>query len=233
MLVALTVIMLLGAIAVPGVRAALGRARSARCAANLRDVGVLIRAYVQTHGDRGAPTVWGLDFYWNREPRIGWDIQTGAWAGVPGGQGTVWSCPAASVPYLGNARALGVNERFRVLAPGEKPRTRPRGTTYYVGPRWWHEPSRLVLAVDIQTNLREEGTALAHAADPDIGDLSDELVHGWQRPWDPPFHNLYLDRDGPHHGERYGAVFADGHASVRLYTKESDAVLWSGPRWWD
>ncbi|MBW7906926.1 MAG: hypothetical protein LC135_07350 [Phycisphaerae bacterium] len=232
-LVAASLVLLLVAIVIPGVRGAVARARSARCAGNLREMGVLIHGFVQSHGERAAPTVWGHDFHWDREPRLGWDIETGVWARVPGGIGTIWNCPAGGVPYLGNARALGVDERRRQFLPGEKPRTRPRGTIYHVGPRWWHEPSRLVLAVDLQTNLVEPGAPMAHAAEPLIGDLSDELVHGWLRPWDPPFHNLFLDRLGPHHAETYGALFADGHASVKLYVKESEAVLWSGPRWWD
>ncbi|HMQ15522.1 MAG TPA: hypothetical protein PKC49_06055, partial [Phycisphaerae bacterium] len=226
------VILLLVAIAIPGLKGGRERARSARCAANLREIGVLIHGYVQSNRDRAAPTVWGRDFYWDREPRIGWDIETGAWARVPGGVGTIWDCPAGNVPYLGNARALGVDERFRVFKPGERPLARSGGPIYYVGPRWWHEPWRLALCIDLQTDLQEPPWPFAHASEPFLGDVSDELVHGWLRPWSPPFHNLLLDRMGPHQRESSGVLFADGHAAVKLFIKENEGVFWSGPRWW-
>lgn len=232
LLVIAAILLLLISIAAPSVRGGLDRTRSAKCAANLHGVGVLIQSFVQSHGDQAAPTVWGRDFSWDKEPRLGWDIETGIWAGVPGGRGTVWNCPAGSIPYVGNARALGVDERFREFRAGDRPRVRSGGPIYRVGPRWWHEPSRLALALDIQTNLQEAHGPFSHAGQPLVGDLSDELTRGWLKSWDPPFHALLLDRWGPHQREAYGVLFADGHVTVKLYLKEYEGVLWSGPRWW-
>ncbi len=220
MLVVVAVIGLLIASIVPSLLSAHQRSVGAKCAGNLHQVGVLIYSFLGEHKDTVAPCVRDFDYYWDREPLIGWDIQTGTWAGVPGGAGTIWSCPAQRTPFVGNARALGLDTRY----------AKPDGMVYLVGPRWWKEPSKLVLAYDVQANMIEPPWPLAHAVEPNIGDISDENICGWNRDGPDVVMNMLLDIHGPHGGE-YGALFADGHAGVG-FPAEAGLLYWSGRRWW-
>lgn len=222
LLVVLGVVVLLGALLSSGVAKVRARSREARCIANLHSVGQLIHAYVQAHEDHAAPTVSDLDYYWDRGPQLGWDIRTGRWADSPGGPGSIWRCPVGRTPYMGNARALGLDAS----------QINPEWPVYLVGPDQWHEPARLVLCYDIQTNVVEYEFMLAHALDPYAADISDEHYYGWPRDTREPVVILNADRFGPHEGQRFGVLFADGHARNGLFPGNA-ALLWSGPRWWE
>jgi len=197
---------------------ALGRAKengwAAKCAANLRSVGHTIHAFAEAHEDRPAPTVWQRDTHWGRGPQIGWDIESGTWANVFGGPGSIWQCPRQRTPFVGNARALGTDRR-ELGEPRAVP-TRSR----------WHDPARLALCYDLQYDLLNG--LYAHALKPDAADLSDEYYR-W--PLEGPFIvGLFLPQWGPH-VEQYGVAFADGHSETGNFT-EQNARLWSGAPWW-
>ncbi len=221
MLVVVAVIGLLIASIVPSLLSAHQRSVGAKCAGNLHQVGVLIYSFLGEHKDTVAPCVRDFDYYWDREPQIGWDIRTGTWAGVPGGAGTIWSCPAQRTPFVGNARALGLDTSY----------AKSGGPVYLVGPRFWKEPSKLVLAHDVQADMIEPPWPYAHAVEPRIGDLSDENVAGWARDDIEIVHPMSLDILGPHHGQ-YGVLFADAHAGIG-YPQEAGLLYYSGRRWWE
>ncbi len=215
LLIVVGVITLLVGITVPTLGHARHQSRAIVCAANLRSVGQVIHEFANSHDDYVAPAVAFQDYWWGRGDQVGWDIETGTWAQIPGGRQSIWRCPGFGLPFVGNARALGL---WYIDA-------RP----YRVGLRQWYEPGRLALAYDLQPNLTE--TVYQHALDPTAGDLSDESYIPWPREPRPtlPFR---LDRYGPH-AEGYTVLFADGHArTTRAWATSSEAVYWSGPRWW-
>lgn len=210
---------LLAGFLVPTVWQARQRTRAVKCAANLRSIGQLIHGFANVHEDATAPVVRARDYYWDRGKQIGWDIETGRWAKVLGEIGGIWSCAEQQTAYVGNARALGLDNR-EALHGGQLHRvTRSR----------WHEPWRLALCYDLQYNLLDG--PYAHARDPLAADLSDEMHAAWPRGAEERVVPLYLPQWGPHR-EAYGALFADGHARIGIFRHETDAVLWSGPKWW-
>lgn len=219
LLIVIAIIMLLVAITLPAVRYARSRARDTLCTSNLRSVGQAIHSFVDAHGDHAAPCIRERDYYWDRGEQIGWDIQTGRWANIPGGPGTIWQCPAGQTAYMGNARALGLDCR----------KVNPDWPLYLVGPSRWYEPALLVLTYDLQTDLAD---FLPNGRDPYVGDLSDEEYSGWPRDVPDPVVPLRLDLPvGPHRGS-YGVLFADGHTAVGRFDGPEQALWWSGPRWW-
>ncbi|MCG3128882.1 MAG: hypothetical protein CHACPFDD_03778 [Phycisphaerae bacterium] len=157
------------------------------------------------------------DFHWERGKQIGWDITVGRWAETPGGLGTVWNCPQQATSYVGNARALGLDHR----------EVEPDGPVHIASRSKWSHTGRLVLCYDVQYNLLSG--RFANATDPAAADLSDENDYPW--PYDGEELPLWLPYWGPH-GERYGILFADGHAVCKSIPGQSEAVLWAGPRWW-
>ena len=215
------VVALIAVLTYPALRQARGKALEARCVANLRGVGQLIHSYAQAHEDRLAPAVRERDYYWNRGEQLGWDIQTGRWAHAIGGPGSTWRCPAGRTAYMANARATGLDSS----------RVNPDWPIYYVRTGQWVEPERLVVVYDAQTNMVEYPYGYPQAAEPWIGDLSDEQFIGWPRNEREVTMRFWMDRFGPHIGERYGVLFGDGHVRADLFT-DRRAVLWSGPRWW-
>lgn len=214
LIVTLAIIALLLGILVPSVTVARSRSAAARCASGLRSVGQTIDAFAESHDDRPAPTVWQRDTHWDRAPQIGWDLETGIWARLPGGSGTMWQCPQQRTAYVGNTRALGVDRREM----GDERYTVMRGQ--------WAEPAKLVLAYDLQYDLL--AGLFQHAADPTTADLSDEYYR-W-RMESRPFQRFYMPFSGPHR-EGYGVLFADGHTDFGLFT-DNQSVMWSGSRWW-
>lgn len=218
LLVVAGVLSVLAAIVLPGMVAMRARAQAAHCGSNLRQVGVLIHSFVNSHSDRAAPVISWRDYLWGQGKQIGWDIQTGTWAQVLGGPGSVWLCPAGATGYVGNARALGLDNREALEC----------GVLHEVGVRWWYEPAKLSLAYDLAGSRTE--LDYQHALDPASGDLSDETWVPWPRDTDRPTVPLELPGGGPHR-EAYGALFADGHARVDRF-RGTQTVLWSGPRWW-
>ncbi|MBU0617567.1 MAG: DUF1559 domain-containing protein [Planctomycetes bacterium] len=212
----IAIISLLMAIALPSVQSARAHAQAMRCAANLRSIGQLIHAFANAHQDCPAPTIWQQDTDWERGPQIGWDIETGRWASIPGGAQSVWDCSVQCTAFVGNARALGVDRREAV----------PGGELHLVRRNRWHDTSRLVLCYDLQYNVLD--LMYAHAQSASAADLSDEY-YPWphREPFTVP---LWLPRWGPH-DEAYGALFADGHATIDRYD-ERKAVLWTGLPWW-
>ncbi|KAA0219301.1 MAG: prepilin-type N-terminal cleavage/methylation domain-containing protein [Phycisphaerae bacterium] len=217
LLTVVAIVSLLVGVLIPAVGWSRARARDAGCLANLSHVGRAIHAFSNSNDDAPAAAVRDRDYFWDREPRLGWDIMTGAAVGVPGGADSVWRCPSGETAYVGNVRALGMDNR-QAIDDGllhRVPRTR------------WHSPSRLVIAYDFQTNFV---IPFPHATDPQGGDVSDERWEPWPRGEESPVVPLYKAKYGPHR-TRYGAVFADGHAEVDRFEKHR-AVLWSGPKWW-
>ena len=217
----IAIITLLIAIALPSVESARAHARDVMCAVNLRSVGQAIHSFVNAHDDYAAPCIRERDYYWDRGEQIGWDIETGRWAKIPGGSGTIWRCPVGQTPYVGNARALGLNCR----------EVRPDWPIYRVGPRQWYEPAKLVLAYDHQVDLLEL-PSFAHALDPYAGDISDEMHRHWPRHERAPTLPLRIAEPWGPHGGAYGVMFADGHTQVGNYSDAAKALLWSGLRWW-
>lgn len=218
LLIVLAIIGLLTSILLPTLGRARREAKAARCASNLRAVGQAIHTFAQAHDDYVAPVIRDRDYYWDRGEQIGWDIETGRWASIPGGPDTIWQCPAQRIAFVGNARALGIDNRQAL----------PYGLLHLVNLSQWYEPARLVLAYDLQSDLTE--TVYAHALDPMAGDLSDESLFGWPCA-SRPTKNFALDTLGPH-DHAYGALFGDGHARVARFQDNGEAVLWSGLRWW-
>ena len=222
--VAFSLVELLVVLALIGVLVGLGaghlsaskrRSYEVKCCSNLRQVGAAISTYADANADSPSPIIWQRDTYWDSGPQIGWDIGTGAWAHIPGGSGSIWQCPQQKTGYVGNARALGIDRRELGLPVVET-----------VNRSRWVETARLVLAYDLQHNLLDR--MYAHALNPAAGDFSDEY-YAW--PLSEPFVvPLYLPYFGPH-GERYGVLFADGHAECGVF-ETGTAVEWIGPRWW-
>jgi prepilin-type N-terminal cleavage/methylation domain-containing protein/prepilin-type processing-associated H-X9-DG protein len=216
LLAVVAVLSLLAAIGLPAVAAARARAKSSMCASNLRGVGQAIEVFSVQDQDRPAPCVWERDTNWERGPQIGWDLLTGRTLNLPGGQGSFWQCPQQRTAFVGNPRALGV----------DRSHLRYDGKIHRVSRSKWYEPAKLVLAYDLQYDVLDN--VYKHANDPGAADLSDEY-YPW--PMDAPWTlQLWLPGAGPH-GEKFGALFADGHCTVALYD-ERNGVLWSGPRWW-
>lgn len=214
LMVTLAIVALLVGILLPSVTIARSRGRAAQCASGLRSVGQTIAAFAEAHDDRPAPTVWQRDTHWDRAPQIGWDLETGVWARLLGGSGTMWQCPQQRTAYVGNSQALGVDRREL----GDLRYTVMRGQ--------WAEPAKLVLAYDLQYDLL--AGLYRHAADSSAADLSDEHYRWRLEP--RPFVRFYMPYSGPHQ-ERYGVLFADGHSDFGLFT-DNQAVMWSGNRWW-
>jgi prepilin-type processing-associated H-X9-DG protein len=220
LLVVIGVITLLAGLTLPALGRAKRQSRATACAANLHQVGELLHAFANDHDDYVAPTVRDKDYSWDRGEQRGWDIETGRYLDVPGGPRSVWRCAGSGIAYVGNARALGLDNR--AAWPDF-------GLLHRVGLRQWYEPGRLVLAYDLQPNLLED-KSFAHARDPMAADLSDENLMPWGR-GSRPFVEFHLDRYGPH-DDGFGVLFADGHARVGKFGTSAEALLWSGPRWW-
>jgi len=224
LLTVIAIIALLISLLLPAAAGARKRARRVQCATNLRNVGQLIHSFVNAHDGYAAAVISQRDYYWDRGKQIGWDIETGRWASVPGGPQTIWQCPQSRFPYVGNARALGLDNREAI----------PDGRLHRVGPHRWFEPSRLAIVYDLQGNALElpgPPPYFAAARDPYAGDLSDEAWTSWPRGDPRPVINLYLPEAGPH-DEAFGVLFGDGHVRVGRFRYEHEGVLWSGPKWW-
>ncbi len=217
LLIVVAIIMMLAAVILPALQQARGQARSVKCAANLRAVGTTLYSFVQAHDDFAAPVIRERDYRWDEGQQIGWDIEVGRWAGCPG-PGGIWHCAMQNTSFIGNARALGLDNR----------EARPNGKLYRVGPRLWHETAKLALAYDVQSDRLDRD--YRHARNPAAADLSDEMWTPWPRDEQRPVIPLGLWMLGPHSGA-YGALFADGHAGVAIY-KGVGTVLWSGMSWW-
>jgi len=202
LLVVVAIMLLLGGILFPSLRAARAQAGSSKCASNLRAVGQIVRTFADEHGDEPAPTVWQRDTNWNGTTRRGWDIEMGWWAKIPNGAKSVWSCAAQGTPFRGNSRALGVDRTGQA----------ERGEIYRVPTSRIVDPARIVLCYDLQYNLLDG--PYSHALRPGVGDLSDEN-YPWplESPWTVSF---YMPEWGPHR-ERYGVLYCDGHAEVANY----------------
>lgn len=220
LLIVIAVIALLVGIVSAALSTGRDRGRSVKCLTNLHSVGQLITSFAGAHDDHVAPVIRDLDYYWNRGKQIGWDIQTGRWAESPGGPRTVWQCPISTRPYVGNSRTLGLDNREAL----------ENGLLHLAGPRRWYESSRLVLAYDVQGNIAR--IAYKDIDDPMIGDLSDESDGRWPRDSPNPVVPVSFGAYGPHRDGNFGVLFADGHASEDNKLR-SDAVIWSGVRWWD
>ncbi len=220
LIVSMAIIGVLLALAAPGLRRARAAASGAACTSNLRSAGQAIQSFATSNRDFVAPCIRQRDYDWSRGPQIGWDIETGRHVGVVGGPGTVWQCPAGRRAYVGNSRALGLDDRHIT----------PPGPLWLVSPSRWHQASRLIVAYDVQPDIIR--FLFVGANTPTIGDLSDEMDGRWPRDVLAPLIGAALGPNGPHHAGRFGVQFADGHAELGTFDKTSDAVFWSGPRWW-
>lgn len=220
LLVVIALIGLLVGILAPALSAGRSRGRATQCLGNLRSVGQAILSFASDNDDYTAPAVRERDYYWDRGEQTGWDISVGRWAGTEGGPGTMWQCPINERPYVGNTRALGLDTR------AARPR---RGRLFRAGPRMWYEPSRLVVAYDLQPNIAH--ILYPNASDPMVGDLSDELDGRWPRDTERPLVPASFGPYGPHDAGRFGVLFADAHVGEDN-KMTSDAVIWSGRRWW-
>ncbi|MFQ5410861.1 MAG: type II secretion system protein [Phycisphaerae bacterium] len=143
LLIVIAIIALLVGIVSAALSSGRDRGRAVKCLTNLHGVGQLITSFAGAHDDNVAPVIRDRDTYWDRGKQIGWDIHTGRWAKAPGGPRTVWQCPISARPYVGNSRALGLDNREAL----------DNGLLHLAGPRRWYEASRLVLAYDVQPNI--------------------------------------------------------------------------------
>jgi type II secretory pathway pseudopilin PulG len=113
LLIVVAILALLTTIIAPFLSRARERARGTACQSNLRSIGELLHSFANSSDDCPAPTLWRLDTFWDCEPPLGWDSQTGVVLGVPGGRNVSGYAPRGSGSiYMGNARALGVDRRF-------------------------------------------------------------------------------------------------------------------------
>lgn len=213
-IVALAILAILFSLLVPSFGAARSRGRATKCASNLRFVGQSISAFANAHEDRAAPVLWEHDTIWDAEVSTGWDIEVGNWAKVVGGPDSPWQCPEQRTSYVGNARALGVDQ------------SEQGGQRYTVPRTLLSEPSRTVVSYDLQYNLLAD--IYIHARNPSAADLSDEY-YPFPRS-DRPLVSFWMPYWGPHH-ERYGVLFGDGHCETGIFV-DGRAVLWLGSRWW-
>jgi prepilin-type N-terminal cleavage/methylation domain-containing protein/prepilin-type processing-associated H-X9-DG protein len=226
-LVSMGIIGLLVGILAPALAGARAGRNATGCASNLHSIGQLIHAFANSHDDNVAAVVREHDYFWNRGQQLGWDIQTGRWAASSGGPQSLWQCRQTHRPFVGNARSLGLDNR----------QTIPGGLLHNVGPRMWYEPSRLVLAYDAGRDqpiapLGRTGGFSTIDEYTQLGDVSDEDNGLWPRNEPREYVGFFAARTGPHPGGRTGVLFADGHARIGLFLDASEAVLWSGLRWW-
>jgi len=219
LLTVVAILMLLAALVFPSVRRARLRAAETRCSAHLASVGQMLHAHAVANGDVLAPALRERDDAWDAPGARGWDISVGLAINAPGGPASVWTCPVAGRPYVGNTRALGL-----VCMPGTRfERHWPVRTTM------WAEPGRLVLAYDVQPDM--VGLLFLRGDEPGVGDLSDEMDGRWPR--DSLYPEIPADFGplGPHERGFFGVLFADGHAAAGTFPG-SAALIWSGRRWW-
>lgn len=219
LLVAISIIMLLVLLTLASTGRVRSQAVATKCSTNLRAVAQSVAAYATSHSETLAAALRQRDWRWSESDPLGWDIVTGTWAELRGGRATIWQCPAQETPFMANTRAVGLDTRLAV----------PNGRIHSVTLRQWHEPARLVVAYDLQSDLLE--SLYAHAALPDAGDISDEMYTPWPRDNGTSAIPVQLERLGPHQ-DGYGVVFGDGHVRVGTFSNRQNAVYWSGPRWW-
>jgi prepilin-type N-terminal cleavage/methylation domain-containing protein len=171
LLIVVAILALLATIIAPFLSRARERARGTVCLSNLRSIGELLHSFANSSDDCPAPTLWRLDTFWDCEPPLGWDIQTGVVLGVPGGPKSVWVCPGGQRIYMGNARALGLTgdslfqtARFTGCA-GPVGRTRPGWfwrTTFR--PTWTRAGRRpLILVWETSRTSSKHGPCLSRS----------------------------------------------------------------------
>lgn len=193
------------------------QARSAACAKNLASIGQLIHAFANEHDDKPAPTLWERDSSWSDGDPTGWDVEVGLWARSPGGAGSIWRCAEQRSAYVGNARALGTDQRA----------SRRGGNRLEVKRSRWSCPERLVLAYDVQYNLLDR--VHQNALETDVADISDEY-YPW--PEEEPFEvGYWMPQWGPH-AEAFGTLLGDGHVEISRFRQWDRAYLWYGRSWW-
>lgn len=220
LLIVLFIILIIAITTLPGLSSARATAKAATCQASLKDVGMVLTQYATAHNDRSSPVIGDLDTYWDRGWRVGWDVTAGRWQGVTPNTSSIWSCASSGAARVGNARALGLDNRYRDGG----------GRVYYVSRSRWQSPVNLVVAYDAQVNMTQEPFFWTRAVEPQGGDCSNEMW-GWRaNSWDRV--PAYLPRFGPHASESYGILFGDGHAEVDIVDTGHPAVEWSGPQWW-
>lgn len=217
LMIVVVIVALLISLLLPALSGARAKSRDAKCAANLRSIIQMIHQFAAANRDCPAPTLRDLDQRWDRPADRGWDIETGRRFGDERAPGDLWRCAARQWAYMGNSRALGLDNRHG------------SGRLYQVRTQQWHDPALLLLAYDVQTDLVPEHVP---ADEPMIGDLSDEWLAGWDRSARRPTHEANLGELGPHTSGQFAAGFADGHAALGHFRTAAVAVFWSGPRWW-
>lgn len=219
LIVVIAIVALLLLLLFPSLAHGRSRAVEVRCASNLRAVGQTVLSYAHSNADALSVAVRERDYFWDRGEARGWDIVSGRAAGIEGGPGTIWSCPAEDLPFMANARATGLDTRA----------ASPAGSLYVVTLRWWKEPARLILCYDLQPGL--VSNIYRHVAQGRAGDISDEMFTPWPRNDSTADISAFLDREGPHR-DRFGVLFGDGHSQVGTFETQARALHWTGPRWW-
>ncbi len=229
MLFVCAIVAVLFGILLPAFSNARRAGRATLCLNNLREIGGLIAGYCVTHDDYVAPVIRQRDYFWSDPHAAGWDIDVGRWSGYSVESNHVWRCAEQQFPFVGNARALGLDNRQTLVG----------GVLHSTGPRLWHEPSRLVIVYDALSDhiaypVGPNSPAELRTIDSsNLGDVSDELAADWPRSDDRialPFERRAL---GPHVSGASGALFGDGHAAMSTFnTGNNRAFLWIGARWW-
>ncbi|MBX3396160.1 MAG: type II secretion system protein [Phycisphaerae bacterium] len=229
LLIVLGIMSALLGVLMPGLGHARSRGTEGRCLNQLREVGLQIHSFAHVNADHVAPVIRQRDFSWTDPDAAGWDIDVGRWSGLPGGPRTIWSCPKESYPYVGNARALGLDNTRTILG----------GRRHHAGPSVWNEPSRLLIAYDaasrqtIFPNGPADPEEIGQAQWRQIGDVSDEWKEAWPTDTMRPVIEFHSRGDGPHSRKTSSLLFADGHAGLSSSGREHpQAFLWIGDRWW-
>lgn len=222
LLIVVAMMGLLAAILLPSLSASRKAGMGVKCLANLRTIAGLVRSYSESHDDIVAPVLWEKDTFWGHGEQVGWDVQTGRWSRLPAELLTLWQCSVQKLPYTGNSRALGVDGRF----------VTPPRRSYPVNTNLWYEPTRLILAYDVQPSM--VGRAFwINSGLPNVADISDETDGRWigNSGSARPVLSTEPGERGPHARGAFGMAFGDGRAAE--YSQYSpDFVFWSGPRWW-
>lgn len=229
LLVTVGILSLLIAVVLPELGRARTRGTEGRCLNQLREVGLQIQSFAHANDDQVAPVIRQRDFSWSNAVGVGWDIDVGRWSGLLGGPRTIWACPKESNPYVGNARALGLDNTRTIVG----------GLRHRAGPNVWSEPSRLLIAYDaasrqvIFPNGPGDPVEIAQVQLRQIGDVSDELNEVWPTDTMRPVVEFQPQGDGPHSGKSSSLLFADGHARLSSPSRGNvQAFLWIGNRWW-
>gem|GEM_PF-308104 len=214
LLVVIGIIGILAALLFPALSAARARARTAQCAANLRQFGMALLLYAQDHNDRVPPNA---DGDWDA-PGEKW---VKGWLGLPGPDctNTAYLRQSLLAPYLGGEVAIWQCPEARdpvPLGPVPLPRVRtvslncfvgspivsPVATTYRkISEMTLPPPSQFLTFVDERVETINDGSFALQ------WDFVRDRPGGW----------VLRDKPGVRHRRGANLVFLDGHVERHVW----------------